>query len=174
MTYSLRYQDGIKVLNKNVYESKGSKLIDPSWDYLDDNQEMIIRGVPYALTGSRYFQWLGKDISRKTDWDFFTPYSKETEEYLFTLGFELLHTISSEYKDSDVVKVYRAINIQLYVPDEDIPVQVDIQLVKDYSRRLLIRNVMKRMYLPWDSISKEGRSHIWDGMYLVSALPGIE
>jgi len=39
----------------------------------------------------------------------------------------------------------------------DVDIQVDVQLVEDYNRRLVIRGMLKSTRLPWESLNKDIR-----------------
>lgn len=164
--YSYSYIEALEILNRDICTEQKEILLKPSWKLLNDSAEVVFNGVPFALTGSRYFQYFWKSCNPQVDWDFFTPYSLETENYLKSLdpNIYILYSNASDYKDTDVVKVYRHTHGDT---------QVDIQLVKDYNRRLVIRDVLKNMYLPWEHIQKNVRSNLWNAMYTLSALPGI-
>jgi len=171
--YSISYNEALSTLNRKNIKPKVS-LLEPSWELFNDKWEIFIarhyHNIPFALTGSRFFQYLNKSCD--SDWDFFTPYSEDTESYLKSLDtrIEVLYLNASDYKDTDVVKVYRYSNPLAL----NGITQIDIQLVKDYNRRLVIRDVLKNMYLPWEHLHKNTRSNLWNGMYILSALPGIE
>lgn len=140
----------------------------------DNSWEVSIRGQMYALTGSRYFEGKrGPDV----DWDFFTSYSEDTIRYLEGLGFHKIYGGNCDYDDADVLYVYRykegidTEDVNAYYLYEKGQFQIDIQLVKDYSRRLIIRNVLYDTYLPWKSISKNKRNALWNAAYTLSMLP---
>jgi hypothetical protein len=153
-----RYIRKIREINKNRFPlNKGS-----------DMHEMITffqMEDDFALTGSRYFLKRMCPYSPSktdvfddpTDWDYFAPYSPELENRLSKLGFDYLSVSNPDnYLDVDVIKVLRL--------NRD-GVQVDVQLVNDFNTRLKIRQALRFMDLPWESLPKSTRSKIWDAAY---------
>lgn len=163
MSYSMGLIDAIKNLQKD--KEVNPDFLQSVWKVnnhfsgLNANKELCHKGMTFALTGSRFFE--GK-TGADTDFDFFTPYNEETINFLAPEGFEKVYGVSNEYKDTDVLQVYR------YKKDT---LQIDIQLVNDYGRRLVIRNLLKSMYLPWASLPKDARSRLWSVAYTLSMLP---
>lgn len=163
MSYSMGLIAAIKTLaaqkDKSLDFLQAVKQLNHGLTILNTNKELCYKGVLFALTGSRFFE---NKVGTDSDYDFFTPYDENTIKFLTSQGFEKIYGVSNEYKDTDVVQVYR------YKKDK---LQIDIQLVNDYTRRLVIRDLLKSMYLPWSNIPKEARSRLWNVAYTLSMLP---
>lgn len=165
MSYSMRLINAVKTLLSQKDKERipdflqAVQKVNNGYKSLNDNRELCHKGMTFALTGSRFFE---NKTGTSVDFDFFTPYREETINFLTSQGFEKLYSVNTEYKDTDVKGVYR------YKKDT---FQVDVQLVNDYGRRIVIRDLLRSMYLPWGNIPKDARSRIWSVAYIISMLP---
>lgn len=110
--------------------------------------------ISFTLVGSRRFG----TATDKSDWDFYTQYSKETEALLRKKGFS--RTMFYDYGDLDVVIVYRLLD-------------VDIQLRRDPALYELVCEEIESMGVPFyeglHKMDRPSRTKVWNFLLRMKA-----
>ena len=60
-SYSISYNEALEILKGDICTEQKVSLLKPSWKLLNDSAEVVFNGVPFALTGSRYFQYFWRE-----------------------------------------------------------------------------------------------------------------
>jgi len=129
----------------------------------------------FALTGSRFFEeyswslFSNHCLTPETDYDFFAAYSESLVNELKSMGFKSIYKSHSEYEDKDVEQVMRR-EIKSDEEGDILTPQIDVQLVKNFQVRLVVRNLLAKT-VRMNEVPKIYRSGIWDAAYVAMLLP---
>lgn len=114
----------------------------------------------FYLTGSQFF------VGKGDDYDYFTRYTAEIEEKLRKNGFEFVDVSQyilnfMTYTAQDIVAVYRK--------DTGYG-QIDIQLVKDPTRKVQIQEILGALFNDCGYVeNKRDRARLWEFAYRMDA-----
>jgi hypothetical protein len=114
-------------------------------------QQMATSPIVFHLTGSRYFG----NATAKSDWDFFTEYTENTQKFLANLGFVRL--AFHGYNDELTAGVWR-----------HAAEQIDVQLVRDVPLKIKIQEMIYAdvgMLVTLRNVTKNEATAIWDFLY---------
>lgn len=110
----------------------------------------------FYLTGSRVFNpRVGKRGQCDSDYDFFAQDCGEIRQWLEANGFRQLTKEDAQYLDSNTTLVWRYPH----------GAQIDVQLVVDLQKKMLVQAFLLTLPLEWSGIAKHARKRIWNAAF---------